>query len=133
MPQAIWREEFDIGIAEIDEQHRRICSLVGVLAESLNSDDDLEIAANLIAELIARCKAHFALEEQLMSERGYPDFESHKAEHDELLAKFLEVRNLILAGKRPKFSVPIEPENDWVSHHILRLDAAFATFLRESI
>lgn len=46
----------------------------------------------VLNELIDYTKTHFADEEQLMEEHGYPDYEKHKETHAELIEKLLELR-----------------------------------------
>ncbi len=82
--------EFDIGIAEIDLQHRELNSLLERLRAS--TDKHYDYATNVIlAELAIQTRIHFAIEESLMRLLSFPDVDAHVMEHRKLteqLGKF---------------------------------------------
>jgi len=76
-------ENFEIGIAEIDLQHRRLHALLERLRES--ADKRYGFAANAILdELAIETRVHFAVEESLMRLLSFPETEDHVAEHRRL-------------------------------------------------
>ena len=83
--------EFDIGIAEIDFQHRELHSLLERLRTS--TDKHYDYATNVIlAELTIQTRIHFSVEESLMRLLSYPDVEAHIAEHRYLTAQLVKFR-----------------------------------------
>ena len=82
--------EFEIGIAEIDLQHRQLHELLSRLKNS--TDPHYGYAANaILGELAIQTRIHFAVEESLMRLLAYPDTDAHVAEHrklNEQLEKF---------------------------------------------
>ncbi|MCF8178127.1 MAG: bacteriohemerythrin [Sulfuritalea sp.] len=79
-----WREDFEIGIAEIDLQHREINNLLHRL--KLSADKQYAYAANtLLGELVVLTRIHFAVEESLMRLLSFPDTDTHVAEHRHLM------------------------------------------------
>ena len=44
-----------------------------------------------LGEIYARISAHFALEERLMREHDYDEYDAHKADHERLLDDLLEL------------------------------------------
>lgn len=78
------RESFEIGIAEIDLQHRQINNLLQRLKRS--ADKQYAYAASaILAELVMQTRIHFAVEESLMRLLSFPDTEAHVAEHRHLM------------------------------------------------
>ncbi len=93
-----WKQEFSVGIQEIDEQHKALADCVTTIENAVKQGDRwLSVHSALIrAADIARI--HFAVEESLMRIHAYPGLEAHVAEHrrfsnhlDELQRKTLTV------------------------------------------
>ena len=71
-----------VGVAELDEQHAALIDLINRLHRAMIEREDRETLAALMAELVEDTQQHFAYEEQLMSRHRYPEYASHKADHD---------------------------------------------------
>jgi len=80
--------------------------------------------------LIESVHAHFTDEEALMQEKGYPDFDLHKAEHDFLLAQVLNFREEFAADKVGFSESMMDYLRDWLRDHILISDRRMARFLK---
>jgi len=86
-----WRDDFRIGIAEVDHEHRELIELINGLYSNLGgarTDDSVE---RCLGEIYAKVSAHFALEEKAMADRAYSDFQAHKADHERLLDSILDI------------------------------------------
>jgi hemerythrin len=75
-----------VGFPPIDEDHHEIAVALRRLVDAVKADDAAQCAA-LAGALIERTVAHFALEERLMEEIGFPFFARHKLAHDAFLAE----------------------------------------------
>lgn len=85
------RTNFDIGIAEIDLQHRQINKLLQRL--KLSTDKQYAYAASaILGELVMQTRIHFAVEESLMRLLSFPDTDAHVAEHRRLMEHFEKFR-----------------------------------------
>ena len=83
--------ELEIGIAEIDLQHRHLKYLLDRLRSS--ADKQYGYAANAILdELAIETRIHFAVEESLMRLLSYPGIEAHLAEHRKLTEQLEKFR-----------------------------------------
>lgn len=80
-----WHEEFALGIADVDHEHREMIDLINVLYQTLMTSDDPHDAGHFLGELHARISAHFALEEKLMRQSRYDEYPAHKSDHEALL------------------------------------------------
>lgn len=86
-----WREEFRIGIPSVDYEHQELIALLNDLyANLVGQVDDLSVR-EFLGEIFARISAHFALEERVMRERAYDQFEEHKADHEALLDEIRDI------------------------------------------
>ncbi len=84
----------DIGIAEIDSQHRRLQTLLERLRQS--TDKRYGFAADaILAELLIQTRIHFAVEESLMRLLSFPDTEAHVEEHRTLTEQLEKLRKRV--------------------------------------
>ncbi|MBK7903492.1 MAG: hemerythrin family protein [Proteobacteria bacterium] len=80
-----WRDDFCIGIAEVDHEHQVLIGLINEVHAALGVDRSSERIEDFLGEIHARISAHFALEEKDMRSRKYTEFNQHKADHERLL------------------------------------------------
>jgi hemerythrin-like metal-binding protein len=80
-----WRDDFRIGIAEVDHEHQLLIGLINDVHAALEADRSAERIEEFLGEIHAGISAHFALEEKDMRSRKYTEFNQHKADHERLL------------------------------------------------
>lgn len=126
----VWGEEFQTGIAEVDEQHQALVELFNGLSQSLIEGDGEQGAAAVEAvfvQLMDYARSHFAVEEVLMQRHGIDD--RHLAQHLKLHDDFIEqVR--AMWGARAALSNPAEVFlsflTSWLCLHVLGIDQSMA-------
>lgn len=126
-----WDETFELGIPELDHELRELVDLINLLSSRLSEDaSELEIC-EILADLQVAATVHFALEESVMRDHGYNGIAAHKAEHELLLDRILDVMD----GRRLGTYQPCESDRahqlrDWLVAHIHSADARFRHALR---
>lgn len=93
-----WGEIYNLGIAEIDEEHKVFFDLVErgqKILEHLDQDCLKEICT-LIGDLEKFIKNHFKVEESFMKKIGYPDFLEHQLEHSIFEAQITGIETKII-------------------------------------
>jgi hemerythrin-like metal-binding protein len=118
-----WRDEFRIGIEEVDHEHRELIATINRLAEACGAGDDA--VARFLGELHARIAAHFALEEKVMKARRYDQFDDHKADHERLLGEIRDIMDAHEAGDRSDTAALGADLDVWFSEHFRSKDARF--------
>ncbi len=86
-----WRDDFCIGIAEVDHEHQVLIGLINEVHTALGADRSAERIEEFLGEIHARISAHFALEEKDMRSHRYPEFSPHKADHERLLDEIRDI------------------------------------------
>jgi len=120
-----WNNNFNTGIAEINEQHKVLVELLNRLANHLGNDPDIELLDKTFRDLAEYAVHHFRSEE-LIWERYYPAdscLKAHKETHKSFLSKVLEL-------KAKEATQPIEEVIEevlsflthWLAFHILDSD-----------
>ena len=90
-----WREEFSVGNASIDLEHEHMIGQINELYDQLGHDVDAVTIEAMLGDIQADISAHFALEELLMREAGYAEYEDHKEDHEDLLD---QIHDLVALG-----------------------------------
>jgi len=80
-----WREEFNVGVEEVDHEHRELIELIRTLQLNLQEGADTSDIVDVLGEIFAQISAHFALEEKMMRETHYDAYADHKEDHETLL------------------------------------------------
>ncbi|HIJ90451.1 MAG: hemerythrin family protein [Desulfobulbaceae bacterium] len=126
----IWDAKFEIGVEEIDQQHRFFLSLINRLSIELERNDNQKYLLALFSELNAYARFHFISEENIMLRAAYPNLEEHRRQHLELVeqlhAKEWKLRSRSSAeegGHIVAFLV------QWFLVHTSQEDKQFADFL----
>ena len=90
-PPIEWMDEFELGIDEVDADHRALIELINGLTDALNTDSGDDDIKHLLTEIHTRIGDHFAEEERIMRETGYAAYDAHKADHERLLGVILNM------------------------------------------
>lgn len=123
-----WTPDLATGNALLDEQHRAIFEWLAEL-QSAASEQRTLFGAYAITRLKNFTRTHFAAEEALMKEAGYPGLAEHIAEHEAFRARLAEI-HLKSIGE------DVSPETvrfltDWLTHHIVETDMAYVPSLKK--
>ena len=90
-----WRDEFTIGLPDVDHEHRELIAMINALHESLGPVADVERIVAALGEIHARIAAHFALEEREMRRLNYISVSEHKDDHERLLDDILDIMDVV--------------------------------------
>jgi hemerythrin len=80
-----WREEFSLGVEQVDHEHRELIELIRTLQLNLQEGADTSEIVDVLGEIFAQISAHFALEEKMMRDTHYDAYADHKEDHETLL------------------------------------------------
>lgn len=91
-----WNENFETGIALIDEQHKQLISILNKLAEHLAYRSNEVILNNVFNELADYADYHFKTEEQIWKESFKDDdwLAKHEQTHQLFISEVIALRNL---------------------------------------
>ena len=125
-----WTEKFILGIPEIDEQHKQIVDLINKLSDLRNKDADKEGLGEIINELISYTKTHLSYEENLLKQHEYPEFASHKSNHEQLTKQAVDFQKKYFLGNTGLSTEIAILLNDWLAEHILEIDKKYVPYLK---
>ena len=90
-----WQDEFSVGVASVDLEHRELIDLINDLHDLVGDNASADEVVSMLGEIFAQISAHFALEEKFMRDSHYPLYEPHKADHETLLDELRDIMDLV--------------------------------------
>ena len=121
-----WKEDYEIGVKHIDEQHEKLFEIADRAYRLLTNElitDKYDKIMEILEELKEYTVFHFKSEEEYMLSIGYKKFFSHKVEHENFIK---EINNLDLnevdLNQNESVKGILEFVVDWIDNHILNQD-----------
>ncbi len=119
-----WRDEFKVGIDEIDTSHARLFEHANTFIESAKSDR-IGSVREVLAALADYARSHFEPEEKLMRRYNYPFLDSHMQEHTRFMENFTLLKKEAATGSSDPLHLSFRTQLlllDWFSGHIAKTD-----------
>jgi len=119
-----WTSDLDTGIQVIDNQHQRIVEYINQLHDAIENHSREEVAV-VLEQMVEYTLSHFAFEEDLQEESGYPFVHAHKKVHQLFTKKMADFQQRFELGEdvsRPLLTLL----HTWLVNHIKRDDADYA-------
>jgi hemerythrin len=126
-----WKESLNVGIKDIDEQHKKLVGLINKLFDAMSHGKSNEIMNAVFSDLSKYVTNHFATEEKLMRKYGYDDYDYHKQEHKFFIDKLNELKEKFSNGN---VAISLEVLNflkDWLLKHIIGTDRKYIPLFKE--
>ncbi|QAT39516.1 bacteriohemerythrin [Clostridium sp. JN-9] len=121
-----WKDDFLVGIDEIDKQHKKLFSIANEAYELLNNDfyvDKYDKIISIIEELKDYTVFHFTFEEEYMMKIKYKKFFPQKIQHESFIKKINEINlNDIDSNQDKALLELLDFIINWISNHILIMD-----------
>jgi len=128
----IWRDEYNIGIETIDNQHIKLVDLINRLYDAFINKKQSEEVILVLSELREYTKSHFRTEENYFLRFQYSDRENHIKEHK----KFIDTINAFsdqIADDPGRFVFSIiKFLQDWILNHISISDKKYVPIFQEN-
>lgn len=121
-----WKDDYKIGIDQIDEQHIKLFEIANRAYDVLTKEiviNKYDKVIDIIEELKDYTSYHFKTEENYMLNIGYKRFLSQKVVHDEFIKKIYEIKLDEINENDDKQLLDIlDFVVNWISEHILGAD-----------
>ena len=124
-----WKDEYVLGIEEIDNQHRRLIEIANQIY-AIMQDQWRTDKYNQILEVLTELKDytvyHFKAEEEYKDQIGYKKRFSHALEHSAFIAKLNAVDLSEIDESQDKYLLELLGViTDWVVKHIMTTDRLY--------
>ncbi len=121
-----WKPYYSVGDPSLDAEHQQIIKLVGELYASIAAGRENTKTKEILDQLVQYTITHFRHEEHAMRECGFANFDAHKAVHDRMRQRTLDLRtnmSLVTAQDLLRFL------KDWWLNHIQVNDKEYAPYI----
>jgi hemerythrin len=124
-----WSDDYCVGVLIVDTQHQGLVDIINELHHAMIVGEGKHALGGIISRLIKYTQVHFKTEEDYMQAYGYPEYLSHKLEHDELTKQVLDLQGKFLRNEVGLTVEVLAFLKDWLTHHILGSDKKYGPFL----
>lgn len=128
-----WRDSYNTGVEQFDDEHQKIVELINTMFEVVRDKSDKEITEKVCREMLTYTEYHFSNEEQAMESVSYPHLEEHVAEHNRLKEKVQEFQLITDDDFSKNASELYRFLREWLLDHIMVVDKKYSTFLKDKL
>lgn len=129
----MWKESYQLGIENIDAQHKKLFEKAGELVQEIEGAQRLEVYKEIVEFLEDYVVCHFREEEAYFEALGYPEEEEHKKQHREL-TRVVEKFRLELEASQYDYHVVKKLAGmlgAWLIYHVVHEDLKYTGQARE--
>ncbi len=126
-----WRDEFEIGIKEVDFEHQELVELINESYKAAKDKNSTTDVMDFLGEIFSQISAHFALEEKVMRDMQYDQYEDHKDDHERLLDSIRDIMDDYMDVSTMDEKQFGERLNKWFTQHFSTKDARMHKFLHQ--
>jgi hemerythrin-like metal-binding protein len=129
-----WKEDYNLNIKEIDQQHKKLFDIINVVYDSMIREEEDEVLGQAISDLSDYAFVHFKVEEKYFEQVGYEDAPFHIAEHRKFLDR-IETFRMEYSVNGAKYAKEVMFFlQEWLNNHILHVDKKYMeTFIKNGI
>ena len=120
-----WWDAFSVGVAKLDNDHKRLIALINRVDEAEKAGKSVQWA---LEELRSYAEVHFKAEEKRLAAAEYPEIDEHKKEHKAFVEWLVTVERTYNLTPDAHFHIAEtvnEYLRDWLTHHILLIDMQY--------
>jgi hemerythrin-like metal-binding protein len=125
-----WKNEFSVGVQEMDEQHKMLLGMINRLIEEQHTLTDPKTIADLLTEMTDYAQAHFRAEEYLMAEYDYDQKSRQEQQHQAFIEKTISFYSATDLGPNILSVALLDFLGSWLIGHILKEDMKYKDFFR---
>ncbi|MBN2625357.1 MAG: hemerythrin family protein [Spirochaetales bacterium] len=113
-----WDESYEIGIPEIDRQHRQLIDNFNDFYKHLSNEELGDNLRELLQKMMDYTDYHFKEEEKYMASINYKYIDDQREMHNQIREKMASYKKLADEGKLT-VSMPVTNEiKKWIKEHI---------------
>ena len=127
-----WTSSMDLGIGEIDRQHRMLVDYINDLHSAMSNHRSARELLEILHKLRDYTSTHFRDEEKHFVHTDYPTVKDHLQIHREFEAKVDEVERGIKEGTITLSMDLLSFLKDWLVKHIMGMDAQYVPYVKKS-
>lgn len=130
MPVAWSDKDMNIGVGEIDADHKKLIGLINMVEEVALNRASLQALEHVLNQLVLYVNQHFTREEALMRRAEFPQLAAHEELHAQFSERVCKLTAEFFVGATPAAAKEILGFlSDWLLNHIQNRDREFIPYL----
>jgi hemerythrin-like metal-binding protein len=125
-----WNDISSVNVKEINEQHKKLVSIINRLFE-IKESGKIEELNEIIKELMDYARYHFGTEEKYFDQFDYPEKDAHKKQHRLYIDKIGELEEQCQGDKKQALDALTKFLGDWWLMHINDSDIKYSDFFNQ--
>ena len=126
-----WSDALSVGNPMIDAEHQYFILLINELNRAIADRQNKDEIIREMNQLLTEARYHFAHEEQLFAEKGFPEAQAHCKHHSDLLGRFSNsLKEFTEVDYSPNWIDNGLAIKDLMVSHILNVDSRYVEYLR---
>jgi hemerythrin-like metal-binding protein len=127
-----WKDEYRMGIADIDRSHQELIGIINDIYHSVGSNAGREGIQSFLDQVYVLASDEFYLEEQIMRERRFEEYDDHRADHERMLKAIRHLADTFepVADAAENGRTLGEQLGSWFGTHFRTFDARLHKLLR---
>jgi hemerythrin-like metal-binding protein len=122
----IWKPEYSVHEAELDQHHQQLFSVLNTVYENVMNSTELACVLPKIDQLSEYTKYHFSTEEQYMREQHFPGIDAHIAKHTEFTHTIDTLRERYHDNDLEVAGELIVVLGEWLLQHVIKEDIKYS-------
>ena len=118
-----WKPEYSVGIESMDVEHRELIDLINTVYTKLGASPSVEDIEDCLEEILSGISLHFALEERIMRDNAYAEYDDHKENHEDLLDEIRDLMDQFAADPKEGARLLEDRLSGWFTSHFGTFDA----------
>lgn len=118
-----WDDKFATGIAGVDTEHQELIASINAFYANVSQQADKAALIDILNEIYGAIHAHFMLEERMMQQYGYDEYEAHRSDHAKLLDDIRDMTMELDATDQFDEQLLQQKLNDWFVVHFKTHDS----------
>lgn len=124
-----WNDEFLIGDATVDAEHRELFRLINDFHDHWMEARDRADIGRVLTQLVRYAEDHFQHEEAAMRDAGYPLLDEHHQVHEQLFETIFRLHDAYVNRAGTLELQTMKFVRGWLVDHIVQNDYKFRDFL----
>ncbi len=130
MATITWKDFYSVGDPSLDAQHQQMIGVINELYDAMEKKSAQQVVKPILDRLVKYTFKHFKQEEETMEAVEYPDLIEHKALHDKIRQKTINLKDNadFVTGQNLLAFL-----KEWWIGHIQTEDKKYAPYLEVSV
>jgi hemerythrin-like metal-binding protein len=125
-----WKDAYSVRIQSLDIQHKKLLEIVNRVSQMMEAPDpSAKECFVILNELAEYADDHFATEERLLKEHGYPRLAQHLKEHVLFTGEVFKLAQMLEKDMPALRRRVTDFVKDWYISHVLGTDREYIEFL----